>query len=90
MLKNVHCDNALIFYLLTQNALGYHGNQGLLSSLVGWISGNVTPSFVDSQSLNEEASESKYCFNIIPVLPVHQHRSNFSVCLCRFGLLGWC
>uniref|UniRef100_A0A3P8W6G9 Ectopic P-granules autophagy protein 5 homolog (C. elegans) n=1 Tax=Cynoglossus semilaevis TaxID=244447 RepID=A0A3P8W6G9_CYNSE len=43
-----------LLYQLHKNALGYHGNQGLLSSLVGWISGNVTPSFVDSQSLNEE------------------------------------
>lgn len=37
-----------------QNALGYHGDRGLLSSLVGWIAGNATPSFIEGQSLSVE------------------------------------
>ncbi|KAG7244002.1 hypothetical protein INR49_006163 [Caranx melampygus] len=36
------------------NALGYHGDRGLLSSLVGWIAGNSTPSFIEGQSLSAE------------------------------------
>lgn len=38
-----------------QNALGYHGDRGLLSSLMGWIvAGNVTPSFVECHAMTEE------------------------------------
>lgn len=38
-----------------QNALGYHGDKGLLSSLMGWIvAGNVTPSFIESNALTGE------------------------------------
>lgn len=37
-----------------QNALGCHGDRGLLSSLVGWIAGNATPSFIEGQSLCAE------------------------------------
>ncbi|XP_034396490.1 ectopic P granules protein 5 homolog isoform X2 [Cyclopterus lumpus] len=37
-----------------KNALGYHGEQGLLSSLVSWIAGNATPSFIEGQSLSAE------------------------------------
>jgi len=37
-----------------QDALGYHGDRGLLSSLVGWIAGSATPSFVEGQSLSAE------------------------------------
>ncbi|XP_061624089.1 ectopic P granules protein 5 homolog isoform X2 [Phyllopteryx taeniolatus] len=37
-----------------KNALGYHGDRGLLSSLVGWIAGNSTPSFMEGQSLSTE------------------------------------
>lgn len=37
-----------------QNALGYHGDRGLLSSLVGWIAGNAPPSFIEGQSLSVE------------------------------------
>ncbi|XP_061672965.1 ectopic P granules protein 5 homolog [Syngnathoides biaculeatus] len=37
-----------------KNALGYHGDRGLLSSLVGWIAGNATPSFIEGQSLSTE------------------------------------
>ncbi|KAG7280917.1 hypothetical protein CRUP_009204 [Coryphaenoides rupestris] len=40
--------------LAAKNALGYHGNRGLLSSLVGWISGSATPSFIEGQSLSGE------------------------------------
>lgn len=42
------------FSYLIQNALGYHGDRGLLSSLVGWIAGNATPSFIEGQSLSAE------------------------------------
>ncbi|XP_069565474.1 ectopic P granules protein 5 homolog [Brachyistius frenatus] len=41
-------------YQQHKNALGYHGDRGLLSSLVGWIAGNATPSFIEGQSLSEE------------------------------------
>ena len=40
--------------VVTQNALGYHGNRGMLSSLVGWISGSATPSFIEGQSMSGE------------------------------------
>uniref|UniRef100_A0A672I9K1 Ectopic P-granules autophagy protein 5 homolog (C. elegans) n=1 Tax=Salarias fasciatus TaxID=181472 RepID=A0A672I9K1_SALFA len=43
-----------LLYQQHKNALGYHGDRGLLSSLVGWIAGNVTPSFIEGQSLSEE------------------------------------
>nr|XP_020450035.1 ectopic P granules protein 5 homolog [Monopterus albus] len=41
-------------YQQHKNALGYHGDRGLLSSLVGWIAGNATPSFIEGQSLSAE------------------------------------
>lgn len=38
-----------------QNALGYHGDKGLLSSLMGWIvAGNITPSFIEGNALTSE------------------------------------
>ncbi|XP_034547640.1 ectopic P granules protein 5 homolog isoform X2 [Notolabrus celidotus] len=43
-----------LLYQQHKNALGYHGDRGLLSSLVGWISGNATPSFIEGQSLSVE------------------------------------
>ncbi|KAM3611891.1 uncharacterized protein V6R79_025473 [Siganus canaliculatus] len=43
-----------LLYQEHKNALGYHGDRGLLSSLVGWISGNATPSFIEGQSLSME------------------------------------
>ncbi|XP_010772204.1 ectopic P granules protein 5 homolog [Notothenia coriiceps] len=43
-----------LLYQQHKNALGYHGDRGLLSSLVGWIAGNATPSFVEGQSLSAE------------------------------------
>ncbi|KAM8886889.1 ectopic P granules protein 5 homolog [Spinachia spinachia] len=43
-----------LLYQQHKNALGYHGDRGLLSSLVGWIAGNVTPSFIEGQSLTSE------------------------------------
>lgn len=47
----------LFSYLcLAQNALGYHGDRSLLSSLVGWIAGNATPSFIEGQSLSVEVT----------------------------------
>ncbi|XP_056231949.1 ectopic P granules protein 5 homolog [Seriola aureovittata] len=44
-----------LLYQQHKNALGYHGDRGLLSSLVGWIAGNATPSFIEGQSLSAEA-----------------------------------
>ncbi|MGH0172201.1 UNVERIFIED_CONTAM: hypothetical protein FKN15_063006 [Acipenser sinensis] len=44
-----------LLYQQHKNALGYHGDKGLLSSLVGWIvAGNVTPSFIEGNSLPGE------------------------------------
>lgn len=43
-----------------QNALGCHGDRGLLSSFVGWIAGNATPSFIEGQSLSEEVCSLKH------------------------------
>ncbi|XP_030226666.1 ectopic P granules protein 5 homolog [Gadus morhua] len=43
-----------LLYEQHKNALGYHGNRGMLSSLVGWISGSATPSFIEGQSMSGE------------------------------------
>ncbi|KAK2837340.1 hypothetical protein Q5P01_014552 [Channa striata] len=43
-----------LLYQQHKNALGYHGDRSLLSSLVGWIAGNATPSFIEGQSLTSE------------------------------------
>ncbi|KAM7416416.1 hypothetical protein PAMA_018465 [Pampus argenteus] len=43
-----------LLYKQHKNALGSHGDQGLLSSLVGWIAGTATPSFIEGQSLSAE------------------------------------
>uniref|UniRef100_A0A8C7EZR3 Ectopic P-granules autophagy protein 5 homolog (C. elegans) n=1 Tax=Oncorhynchus kisutch TaxID=8019 RepID=A0A8C7EZR3_ONCKI len=43
-----------LLYQQHKIALGYHGDRGLLSSLVGWIAGNATPSFIEGQSLSGE------------------------------------
>ncbi|XP_054630458.1 ectopic P granules protein 5 homolog [Dunckerocampus dactyliophorus] len=43
-----------LLYQQHKNALGYHGDRGLLSSLVGWIAGHATPSFIEGQSLSTE------------------------------------
>lgn len=44
-----------ILYQQHKNALGYHGDKGLLSSLMGWIvAGNITPSFIEGTSMTEE------------------------------------
>ncbi|KAG2466578.1 EPG5 protein, partial [Polypterus senegalus] len=38
-----------------QNALGYHGDRGIFSSVINWIwAGNVTPSFIEGSSLSAE------------------------------------
>ncbi|XP_019722467.1 ectopic P granules protein 5 homolog [Hippocampus comes] len=53
----IHQQEECLLKLLHQqhkNALGYHGDRGLLSSLVGWIAGNATPSFIEGQSLSAE------------------------------------
>ena len=46
--------DSVLFYIFIQNALSYHGDRGLFSSLVDWISGNATPSFIEGQSLSAE------------------------------------
>ncbi|XP_061116249.1 ectopic P granules protein 5 homolog isoform X2 [Conger conger] len=44
-----------LLYQQHKNALGYHGDRGLLSSLVGWIvAGNITPSFIEGNALTGE------------------------------------
>ncbi|XP_024131104.1 ectopic P granules protein 5 homolog isoform X4 [Oryzias melastigma] len=43
-----------LLYQQHKSALGFHGDRGLLSSLVGWIAGNATPSFIEGQSLSAE------------------------------------
>ncbi|XP_055017592.1 ectopic P granules protein 5 homolog isoform X2 [Boleophthalmus pectinirostris] len=43
-----------LLYQQHKTALGFHGDRGLLSSIVGWFSGNVTPSFIEGQSLAAE------------------------------------
>ncbi|XP_064152807.1 ectopic P granules protein 5 homolog [Anguilla rostrata] len=44
-----------LLYQQHKNALGYHGDRGLLSSLVGWIvAGNITPSFIEGNALAGE------------------------------------
>uniref|UniRef100_A0A8C6PTP5 Ectopic P-granules autophagy protein 5 homolog (C. elegans) n=1 Tax=Nothobranchius furzeri TaxID=105023 RepID=A0A8C6PTP5_NOTFU len=43
-----------LLYQQHKSALGYHGDRGFLSSLVGWVSGNATPSFIEGQSLSGE------------------------------------
>ncbi|XP_077087479.1 ectopic P granules protein 5 homolog isoform X2 [Siphateles boraxobius] len=44
-----------LLYQQHKSALGYHGDKGLLSSLMGWIvAGNVTPSFIEGNSLTGE------------------------------------
>ncbi|KAG9355088.1 hypothetical protein JZ751_001801 [Albula glossodonta] len=44
-----------LLYQQHKNALGYHGDRGLLSSLMGWIvAGNVTPSFIEGNALADE------------------------------------
>ncbi|KAG7481387.1 hypothetical protein MATL_G00066210 [Megalops atlanticus] len=44
-----------LLYQQHKNALGYHGDRGLLSSFMGWIvAGNITPSFIEGQALAGE------------------------------------
>lgn len=43
-----------LLYQQHKNALGFHGDRGLLSSIVGWIAGNATPSFIEGHSLSAE------------------------------------
>uniref|UniRef100_A0A3B4BDQ9 Ectopic P-granules autophagy protein 5 homolog n=1 Tax=Periophthalmus magnuspinnatus TaxID=409849 RepID=A0A3B4BDQ9_9GOBI len=41
-----------LLYQQHKTALGFHGERGVLSSIVGWFSGNATPSFIEGQSLS--------------------------------------
>uniref|UniRef100_A0AAV2MR95 Ectopic P granules protein 5 homolog n=1 Tax=Knipowitschia caucasica TaxID=637954 RepID=A0AAV2MR95_KNICA len=43
-----------ILYQQFKSAFGFYGDRGLFSSIVGWFSGNATPSFIEGQSLNAE------------------------------------
>lgn len=46
-----------MFSVSVQNALGYHCDKGMLSSLVSWIvAGNVTPSFVEGNANSSQVS----------------------------------
>lgn len=64
-----------------QNALGYHGDRGLLSSLVGWIAGNSTPSFIEGQSLSAEVK--------LPTAPIVCASTKAHICkaLLRLGVV---
>lgn len=65
--------------------MGYHGDRGLLSSLVGWIAGNATPSFIEGQSLSVEVrvpKASTVCASTIdPVSGVLSADSVVAVCV---------
>lgn len=83
-----------VFHTL-QTALGYHGDRGLLSSLVGWISGNATPSFIEGQSLSAEVRDNKAtttCVNTIDHISriLHPHWPVNIYVFFRSGLPGWC
>ncbi|XP_078718187.1 ectopic P granules protein 5 homolog isoform X2 [Lampetra fluviatilis] len=44
-----------VFYLLHKTALGYHGDKGIVSSLISWVvSGNPTPSFIEGEANSSE------------------------------------
>ncbi|XP_072288559.1 ectopic P granules protein 5 homolog [Eucyclogobius newberryi] len=43
-----------LLYQQHKAALGFHGDRGLFSSIVGWFSGNATPSFIEGHSLSAE------------------------------------
>ncbi|XP_039614279.1 ectopic P granules protein 5 homolog [Polypterus senegalus] len=44
-----------LLYQQHKNALGYHGDRGIFSSVINWIwAGNVTPSFIEGSSLSAE------------------------------------
>lgn len=76
-----------------QNALGYHGDRGLLSSLVGWIAGNATPSFIEGQSLSVEVRVPKahqYVQKLLITFVKLSLLTLLLLCVCRFGLPGWC
>uniref|UniRef100_A0A8C9TGQ5 Ectopic P-granules autophagy protein 5 homolog (C. elegans) n=1 Tax=Scleropages formosus TaxID=113540 RepID=A0A8C9TGQ5_SCLFO len=52
--KQEECVQKLL-YQQHKNALGHHGDRGLLSSFVGWfVAGNVTPSFIEGNALPRE------------------------------------
>ncbi|KAL0979304.1 hypothetical protein UPYG_G00183410 [Umbra pygmaea] len=53
-----------LLYQQHKTALGYHGDRGLLSSLVGWIAGSSTPSFIEGQSLRGEVWFAWIVFNM--------------------------
>ncbi|OXB58335.1 hypothetical protein ASZ78_001030 [Callipepla squamata] len=54
-----------MFCVSLQNALGYHCDKGLLSSLVSWIvAGNVTPSFVEGSANSSQVWFSWMVLNI--------------------------
>ncbi|KAK7934057.1 hypothetical protein WMY93_004953 [Mugilogobius chulae] len=43
-----------LLYQQHKTAIGFHGDRSLFSSIVGWFSGNATPSFIESHSLSAE------------------------------------
>lgn len=83
-----------VFHTL-QTALGYHGDRGLLSSLVGWISGNATPSFIEGQSLSAEVRDNKATTTCVITIDhisriLHPHWPVNIYVFFRSGLPGWC
>ncbi|NXS92869.1 EPG5 protein, partial [Jacana jacana] len=54
-----------LLYQQHKNALGYHCDKGLLSSLVSWIvAGNVTPSFVEGNASSSQVWFAWMVFNM--------------------------
>nr|XP_014350649.1 PREDICTED: ectopic P granules protein 5 homolog [Latimeria chalumnae] len=61
------------------NALGYHGDRGLLSSLVGWIvTGNVTPSFIEG---NAESTEVWFSWVVLNMEAIFEEDSQLLRCV---------
>lgn len=57
LLHHLVMEKTQMFSVSVQNALGYHCDKGMLSSLVSWIvAGNVTPSFVESSANSSQVS----------------------------------
>uniref|UniRef100_A0A8C5X2H3 Ectopic P-granules autophagy protein 5 homolog n=1 Tax=Malurus cyaneus samueli TaxID=2593467 RepID=A0A8C5X2H3_9PASS len=62
-----------LLYQQHKNALGYHCDKGLLSSLVSWIvAGNVTPSFVEG---NANASQVWFSWTVLNMESIFEEDS---------------
>ncbi|KAJ8405585.1 hypothetical protein AAFF_G00315650 [Aldrovandia affinis] len=68
-----------LLYQEHKNALGYHGDRGLLSSLMGWIvAGNVTPSFIEGNAL---AGEVWFAWLVLNMESIFEEDSQLRCCL---------